>query len=429
MRPSLFLFVLIGLFLISIPIGFALGITSTLLMAVTAGGIRFGVIIQRMMSGVNTFTLLAVPMFLLAGKLMNATGITDRLFDFAKVLVGWLPGGLGQVNVMTSVVFAGKTATAVSDISALGAVQIRAMTRAGFDRPFSCAVSAASATLGPVFPPSLPMIIYGSVAGVSVGALFIAGILPAVLMAILMMIVVFIYSLIRKYPREKFPTLKELGKSFVKALPPLTAPVILFSGIYGGFFTPTEAAVVLVFYALFLGFVVYRSITVKGFLDILVETTIDAAAIGLIVAGATLFGDVVIRTLIPQHLVQVISGAITNPLVLLLVVNLMLLVLGLFLETIAAITITVPLLMPLIHAAGVDPVHFGVILVLNLMIGVLTPPFGIVLFVASYIGKIPVPKLSVALLPWILALFVALMIITYVPQISLFLPRMAGLIH
>ncbi|MCL2380667.1 MAG: TRAP transporter large permease [Treponema sp.] len=429
MAPSFFLLVLIALFLVSIPVAFALGITSTLLMAITGGGIRFGVIIQRMVGGVNTFTLLAVPMFLLAGKLMNATGITDRLFNFAKVLVGWLPGGLGQVNVMASVVFAGKTATAVSDISALGAVQIRAMTNAGFDRPFSCAVSAASSTLGPVFPPSLPMIVYGSIAGVSIGALFIAGILPAVLMALLMMIVVFIYSLVRKYPREKFPTPKELGRSFVKAIPPLLAPVILFSGIYGGLFTPTEAAVVLVFYALFLGMVVYRTINLKGLWGILVETAIDAASIGIIVAAATLFGDVVIRTLIPQHLVEVISGAITNPLVLLLVVNLMMLVLGLFLETIAAITITVPLLMPLILAAGIDPVHFGVILVLNLMISVLTPPFGIVLFVCSYIGKISVSRLSVALLPWILALFVALMIITYVPQISLFLPRLAGLIN
>jgi tripartite ATP-independent transporter DctM subunit len=273
------------------------------------------------------------------------------------------------------------------------------------------------------------MIVYGSMAGASIGALFLAGVLPAVVMALLMMLVVAIYSLFRKYPREKFPSLKLVGVSFVKAIPPLLAPIILFSGIYGGIFTPTEAAVVLVFYALFLGMVVYKSISFKTLRAILTETAVDAASLGLIVAAATLFGDVVIRTLIPQHLVELISRYVVNPFVLLLVVNLMMLVLGLFLETIAAITITVPLLMPLIMQAGVDPVHFGVILVLNLMIGVLTPPFGIVLFVCSKIGNISVARLSLALLPWILALFAALMLVTYIPQISLLLPRMAGLIQ
>ena len=244
-----------------------------------------------------------------------------------------------------------------------------------------------------------------------------------------MMIVVFIFAVVRKYPREKrLPTPMELIKSFWVAIPSLTVPAILFVGIFGGFFTPTEAAVVSVFYALFLAIVVYKSLTLKAFLDILAETTIDSAAIGLIVGAATLFGDIVIRTLIPQHLLEMISRSITTPWVLLLVVNVMMLILGLFLETIAAITITVPLLMPLILSAGVDPVHFGVVLVLNLMIGVLTPPFGIVLFVCAYVGKISVAKLSMALWPWILALIIVLMIVTYVPELSLYLPRRAGLI-
>ena len=428
MKASWFLLVLIALFILGIPVAFSLGITSTLMMTATSGGIRFGIIIQRMISGVNTFILLAIPMFLLAGKLMNVTGITDRLFDFAKVLVGWMPGGLAQVNIMASVIFAGKTATAVSDISALGAIEIRAMTNAGFDLDFTCAVSAASATMGPVFPPSLPMIVYGSMSGASIGALFLAGVMPGFLMAAAMMLTVGIFTLVRKYPREKFPTLKAIIQSFVRAIPPLTAPVILFTGIYGGFFTPTEAAVVLVFYALFLGVVVYRSMTLKIMWELVCDTAIDAAAIGFIVAGATLFGDVVIKTLVPQHLLEMVTASIKTPWILLLVINIFLLVLGLFLETVAAITITVPLLMPLIVAANVDLVHFGIIMTLNLMIGVLTPPFGIVLFVCSYVGKISVARLTRALLPWIGALFVCLMIITYVPEISLYIPRSAGLI-
>jgi tripartite ATP-independent transporter DctM subunit len=427
MKSSVFLLVLVALFLASIPVAFALGITSTLLMAASSTGIRFGIIIHQMIGGVNTFTLLAVPLFLLAGKLMNASGTTDRLFAFATVLVGWLPGGLGHVNVIASVIFAGMSGTAVSDASGLGLIEIKAMNDAGFDNDFSCSVTAASSTLGPIIPPSLPLVVYGTMSGASVGALFIAGVLPGLLMAVIMMIVVTIFAILRRYPREKFPTLKQCIEGFVRAFLPLMAPVIILMGIYSGLFTPTEAAAIVVFYSLLLGMLFYRTLSLKGLWDILVETVYDAASIGLIVAAATLFGNVIIKALIPQQVLQWVTASISTPWVLLLVINIFLLLVGMFLETTSAITILVPLLLPLTNAAGVDPVHFGIIMVLNLMIGVLTPPFGIVLFVTSYIGKMSVAALTKALLPWILALFIALMIVTYVPEISLLVPRMAGL--
>jgi tripartite ATP-independent transporter DctM subunit len=358
---------------------------------------------------------------------MNASGTTDRLYEFARVLVGWLPGGLGHVNVIGSVIFAGMSGTAVADASGLGLIEIRAMNDAGFDNPFSCAVTATSSTLGPIIPPSLPMVVYGSMSGASVGALFIAGILPGFLMAIIMMIMVYIFAVIRKYPREKFPTLKECILGFYRAILPLLAPVILLVGIYSGLFTPTEAAAIVVVYSIFLGMIMFRALTLKGLWDILVETVYDSASIGLIVAAATLFGNVIIKALIPQQVLQMVTASITTPWVMLLVINLFLLVVGMFLETTSAITILVPLLMPLITAANVNPVHFGVIMVLNLMIGVLTPPFGIVLFVVSYVGKMSIVSLTKTLLPWLGGLFIALMLVTYIPEISLWIPRMAGL--
>jgi tripartite ATP-independent transporter DctM subunit len=427
MKSTLFLVVLVVLFLLSLPVAFSLGITSTLLMAFGGAGVKFSTIIQQMIGGVNTFTLLAVPLFLLAGKLMNASGTTDRLFGFAKVLVGWLPGGLGHVNVIASVIFAGMSGTAVSDASGLGVIEIKAMNDAGFDNGFSCSVTAASSTLGPIIPPSLPLVVYGTMSGASVGALFIAGVLPGVLMAIIMMIVVTIFAVIRRYPREKFPTFNQIVVGFVQAFLPLMAPVIILLGIYTGFFTPTEAAAIVVFYSLLLG-LLYRSMSLKILWDILVETVYDAATIGIIVAGATLFGNVIIKAMIPQKVLEVVISSISSPAMLLLAINVFLLVVGMFLETTSAITILVPLLLPLTNAIGVDPVHFGIIVVLNLMIGVLTPPFGIVLFVTCKIGRISVVDLTKALLPWMFALFVALMLVTYIPEISLLIPRKAGLL-
>lgn len=427
MSQAIFLVVLVVLFLLGIPVAFSLGLTSVAMM-IFSGGIKWGTIIQQMVNGVNTFTLLAVPLFLLAGKLMNASGTTDRLFDFCTKLVGWLPGGLGHVNVVGSVIFAGMSGTAVSDASGLGIIEIKAMQRAGFDTEFACSATAASSTVGPIIPPSLPLVVYGTISGASVGALFVAGIVPGLLMALLMMVVVTIIAIRRRYPREKFPTLREFIHALKEGFLPLMAPVILLLGIYTGFNTPTEAAAIVVVYALFLGVFVYKELTWKSLYRILAESMSDAATIGIMVAAATLFGTAIVRALIPQQILRAVTAAVSTKWVMILIVNAFLLVVGMFLETTSAITILTPILMPLVTMFGVDPVHFGIILVLNLMIGVLTPPFGLVLFVTAKIGRLPVGKLSRALVPWLIALVCALLLVSFFPEISLWLPRAMGLI-
>ncbi|MCG8483794.1 MAG: TRAP transporter large permease [Clostridia bacterium] len=428
MEGIIFIVLLIILFVIGVPIAFSLGITAVTLMFISFGKLTFASIPQMMISGVNTFTLLAVPLFLLAGKLMNTGGITDRLFKFATTMVGFLPGGLGHVNVVASVIFSGMSGTAVSDAGGLGMIEIRAMREHGFDNEFACSVTAASSTIGPIIPPSLPMVIYGMLASASVGTLFIAGIIPGLFMALIMMLVVTIYAKKRKYPREKVPTFREFLTSLRQGILPLITPLIIIIGIYSGIFTPTEAAVVVVFYALFLSFVVYKEMTMKKLYAVLQETVRDSAVIGLIVGASALYGSVIIRAMIPQAILETVTASITSPLVMLLILNLFLLIVGCFLETVSAITILMPLIFPLLVTTGIDPIHFGVIMVLNLMIGVITPPFGLVMFVISKIGDISVTRLSRVLLPWIGALLFALLILTIFPQITLFLPKLLGMI-
>lgn len=426
MSQIAFLFLMVVLFMLGIPVVISLGLTSVLMMYVK-GGIKWATIVQQMIGGLNTFTLLAVPMFLLAGKLMNSSGTTDRLFDFAKKMVGWLPGGLAHVNIVSSIIFAGMSGTAVSDASGLGIIEIRAMNQAGFDKEFSASVTAASSTVGPIIPPSLPLVVYGTISGASVGALFMAGILPGILMALTMMAVTFVYALVKHYPREAFPTGKEIGIAFKEGFLPLMAPVIILVGIYTGVYTPTESAAIVVFYSLFLGVAVYRELTLKDLYGILVDSVMDASTIGILVASATLFGMCMVRALIPQTILGIVTESVTGKIQLLLIVNLFLLVVGMFMETTSAITILTPILLPLLAAFDVNLVQFGIVMVLNLMIGVLSPPFGLVLFVTSRIGEVPVQRLARALLPWIGALMVALALITFLPEISLFLPRALGL--
>ncbi len=416
---------LVVLFMIGVPVAFSMAFTSFLLMIVTSG-IRWGTITQQMIGGVNTFTLLAVPMFLLAGKLMNQSGTTDRLFNFAKKLIGWVPGGLGYVNIVCSIIFAGMSGTAVCDASGLGVIEINAMKDAGYDAEFSCGVTAASSTVGPIIPPSVPMVVYATISGVSVGALFMAGIVPGLLMAVLMMAVVAVFSILRHYPKEPFPTFHEFITAFWQGILPLMAPVIILLGIYTGWFTPTEAAAIVVVYSLILG-IVYREITPKVFHEVLMDTVYDAATIGVIVGCATLFGNVIVRAMIPQKLLTVITASISSKFVMLIVINLFLLVVGMFLETTSAITILMPLLIPILESIGMNLIQFGVVIILNLMIGVLTPPFGIVLFVTARIGGLSVPRLVKAFVPWLVALIVALLLITFVPAISLWLPQFLGM--
>ncbi|MCC8025971.1 MAG: TRAP transporter large permease [Clostridium sp.] len=425
MGQAIFLAVLVVMFLLGIPVVFSLGLTAIGMM-IAADSLKLGTIVQQMINGVNTFTILAVPLFLLAGKLMNSSGTTDRLFNFAMKMVGWLPGGLGHVNILASVIFAGMSGTAISDASGLGVIEIKAMKDVGFDDDFSCCVTAASSTVGPIIPPSLPLVVYGTISGASVGALFVAGIIPGVLIALLLGVVVLVYAVVKKYPREKFPTARETVRALKDGFLPLMAPVIILVGIYTGIYTPTESAAIVVFYSLFLGFVVYKELNFKKLKEILIETMIDAATIGMLVAAATLFGTCIIRALIPQTILSFITSSVSTKVGLIIIINVFLLVVGMFMETTSAITILMPIMIPLVKAFNISLVQFGIIVVLNLMIGVLTPPFGLVLFVTSRIGEVPFGKLCRALIPWLAALLVALALVSFVPDLSLWLPRTMG---
>ena len=414
------------MFMLKIPVYISMALTGCALMFVTSG-MKWSILSQYLYTGVNSFTLLSIPLFLLAAKLMNTGSITKKLFAFCMKVVGWLPGGLGHVNVLCSVVFAGMSGTAVSDAGGLGSIEIKAMNENGFDNDFSCCVTAASSTLGPIIPPSIPLVVYATVSGASVGAMFMAGIIPGVVMALLMMAVVTIYAIIRHYPRTKFPSGSEFLHALKEGFLPLMAPIILLVGIYGGVFTPTESAAVVVCYSLFLEIVIYKELTFKKFIMVLKETVRDSITIALIIAGATFFGYVATRAKIPQMILTGMTSIVSNKFMLLIIINIFLLIIGCFLETASAITIVVPLIMPLLKAYQINLTQFGIIMVLNLMIGLLTPPFGLVLFVISKIGNISIGRFSKALLPWLFALLVALLLVTFVPQLSLYLPMTLGM--
>ncbi|WP_178321606.1 TRAP transporter large permease [Acidaminococcus timonensis] len=414
------------LFLLKVPVYISMTLAGCAVLA-THFGMKWSILGQYLYTGVDSFTLLSIPLFLLAAKIMNTGSITKKLFSFCMKVVGWLPGGLGHVNVLCSVIFAGMSGTAVSDAGGLGSIEIKAMNENGFDNDFSCCVTAASSTLGPIIPPSIPLVVYATVSGASVGALFMAGIIPGIVMAILMMILVSAYAILRHYPRTKFPSGGEFFTALKDGFLPLMAPVILLVGIYGGVFTPTESAAIVVCYSLFLEVVIYRELTLKKFISVLKETFRDSVTIALIIAGATFFGYVATRVRIPQLILREMTSIVSSQFMLLLLINIFLLIIGCFLETASAITIVVPLIMPLLKAYHVNLTQFGIIMVLNLMIGLLTPPFGLVLFVVSKVGHISVGRFSRALLPWLGCLLVALLLVTFVPQISLWFPRFLGM--
>ncbi len=417
---------LVVLFLLGIPVAVALGLIGLVAFFLEQGTrMNVPMIAQRMMYGINNFLLLAVPLFILAARLMNTSGVTTRLFSFATTLVGFLPGGLGHANCVASLIFAGMSGAAVADAAGLGQVELKAMDSAGYDRRFSVAITAASSTIGPIFPPSIPMVIFGLVAGVSVGRLFLGGVIPGVLMTGALMVMVAVYAHRRGYPRAPRPTLPEVARAFGHAFLPLMTPVILLGGIWTGWFTPTEAAAVAVAYALVLGVFVYRDLGWRDLVDVFVGTARDTAALGFIVAAASFYGWLLMRTGVPGALAQGMLGLTRDPLILLLITNLFLLVVGCFFETIVAILILGPILMQVITQVGIDPVHFGLVMVLNLMIGLLTPPFGIVLFVMVQVGGLSFEQVVRATAPFLVPLLVVLLLITVFPPLVTWLPNLA----
>lgn len=417
---------MLALFLLKVPVYISMALTGCALMMATSG-MKWSILSQYLYTGVNSFTLLAIPLFLLAAKLMNTGGITKKLFAFCMKMVGWMPGGLGHVNILSSVIFAGMSGTAVSDAGGLGAIEIKAMNENGFGNDFSCCVTAASSTLGPIIPPSIPLVVYATVSGASVGALFMAGIVPGIVMALIMMAVVTVFAVKRHYPRTPFPSVKDFFHALKEGILPLMAPIILLVGIYGGVFTPTESAAIVVLYSLFLDVVIYRELTLKKFISLLKETVRDSLTIALIIAGATFFGYVATRAKIPQMILNAMTSVVTSKFMLLIIINIFLLIIGCFLETASAITIVVPLVLPLLAAYDINLTQFGIVMVLNLMIGLLTPPFGLVLFVISKIGNISIGRFSKALVPWLAALLAALLLVTFIPALSLWFPTLLGM--
>jgi TRAP-type C4-dicarboxylate transport system permease large subunit len=422
-------------------------------------------VVHRMIGGIDSFPLLAVPFFILAGNLMNNAGITTRIYNYALALVGWLKGGLGHVNVVGSVIFAGMSGTAIADAAGLGTIEINAMKEHGYPTEFAVGVTAASATLGPIIPPSLPFVIYAMMANVSVGSLFLAGILPGVGMAILMMITVAYFAHKNKWGADinfewprfskalietavvilwpivlwvlvkkfEFPAqatvivglvvLFTADKIFAfQAVLPVMTPVLLIGGMSTGIFTPTEGAIAACVWALVLGFAWYRTLSWKMFVKVCIDTVETTSTVLFIVAAASIFGWMLTATGVTTTIAAWVLDFTKEPWVFLLVANLLMLFVGCFLEPTAAITILVPILVPICMKLGIDLVHFGLVMVLNLMIGLLHPPMGMVLFVLARVAKLSVERTTMAILPWMVPLLLALIIITYVPSVVLWLP-------
>ena len=416
---------MIILFILGIPVGYSLGVAGMLAYLNELGSrVNIPMLSQRMQYGVNNFLLLAIPLFILAAKLMNTAGITTRLFNFARRLVGFLPGGLGHANTVASLIFAGMSGAAVADAAGLGQVELKAMKDEGYDSDFSVAITAASSTIGPIFPPSIPMVIYALVAEESVGKLFLGGVVPGLVMTVALMLMVAYYAHQRGYPRTPFPGLRAILYVASKAVLPILTPIILLGGIWSGMFTPTEAAAVAVAYALVLGVIVYKELHPRDLGTIFMETAKETAAIGIIICAANFFGWLLLRTGLTNKVATGITQLTTDPMIFLILVNLFLLVVGCFMETVVAILIVTPMLMPVVLKLGIDPIHFGLVLVLNLMIGLLTPPFGVVLFVMAGISDLPFERVVRATLPFLIPLLAVLALITFFPPIVTWLPKL-----
>ena len=447
-----------------LPVALAMAVAS-LIYVMATGTVPDYVVIHRMVGGLDSFPLLAVPFFILAGNLMNTAGITNQIYNFALALVGWMKGGLGHVNVVGSMIFSGMSGTAIADAAGLGTIEIKAMNDHGYPVEFSVGVTAASATLGPIIPPSLPFVIYGMMANVSIGQLFLGGVIPGIVMAGLMMLTVGYFAHKRGYGSDTPFSWIKLSKASLEivvvlafpfaiwllmlagvssnwavgvtfavllaldwmfkfsAVMALMAPVILIGGMTMGWFTPTEAAVAAVVWALFLGLVRYRSLSWRMLVKASMDTIETTSTVLLIVAAASIFSWLLTVTHVAEWIANAVLSLTQTPWVFLALANLLMLFVGCFLETTAAILILVPILMPIVLKLGIDPVHFGLVMVLNLMIGLLHPPMGMVLFVLARVAKLSVERTTMAIIPWLIPLLISLILITYVPEITLWLPR------
>jgi len=422
----IFLITLFGLAGIGTPVGYSI-ITASI-MYFTFGDLDIALAGEKILQGLyKSFVLLAVPLFITAANIMNAGTITDRLLNFCTAAVGRFKGGLGHVNVVASLIFSGMSGSAVADAAGIGKIIIGMMTKDGrYSRGYAAAITAASATIGPIIPPSIPMVLYSVISDTSIGYLFLAGIVPGLIMGLVLMIMNALISHKRNFATEEAVPLSKLPKTTAKAFPALLMPAILLFGIYGGVTTPTEAAAIAALYALLLTGVIYRSISIKSLFEVLVDSARSSAAVGVVIGGAFILNYIVITENIPGIMTTFLQGIDISPLAFLLFVNVIVLLLGCFLDATTIILVIIPLFIPVCKALGIDLIHFGVLVVVNSMIGLITPPYGILLFVINAVTGIPLKEIISEIWMFILVLLIALLIMIFFPELILWLPEMFG---
>lgn len=408
------------LMLMGIPIAFVLGLTPFIYWIIE-GGIPSIIFPQRMFSGSSSFVLMAIPFFVLAGNLMSYGGVTKRIIAFTQAIVGNIRGGLGVVNVGSSMLFGGISGSANADVAALGTALIPEMVNEGYDLEFSTAITVTSATVGPIIPPSISLVIYGSLANVSIGALFLGGIIPGILIGIFLIVLVMIKASISNYPRTGNFSFRIIRKTFKDALLALGMPLLIVGGILSGAFTPTEASAIAVVYAFVVGCFIFKGFKLKDLFGIIVKSVVVSASILIIIAFTSVIGWIIAEVRIPQLLGEWLLSITDNKYLILIFINLILLLMGTTLDPSAGLILFTPILIPIAKLVGINPIHLGVIMVLNLTIGLTTPPVGTCLYIGSTISKLPVQKLFVAMIPYLISNIIVLLLITYIPQLVLFL--------
>jgi len=414
--------VFVGGLVLGIPVAITLGLASAAYLL--SADMPLVVMPQKMYAGMDVFVLLCIPGFILAGNLMNNGGITERIIRFANALVGWVRGGLGLTNVAGSMLFGGISGTAVADAASIGGVMIPGMKKAGYPASFSAALTAASSTVGPIIPPSVPMIIVGALSGISVGRMFLAGAVPGILMGLAMMLTTYLIAVRKGSPRQPWRGLTELGKSFLGAFWAIAMTVLIIGGLLSGIATPTETAVVASVYALVVGVFIYRELKITDLPAIVIDSAVSSAAILALVGFANVFAWILVSERIPQLITSAVLEVTDNKFLVILLINLLLLFVGMFMETIAALIILFVPLLTLAQSVGVDPLHFATLAVLNLMIGLTTPPVGVCLFICANIAKLPLTPVIRAIAPFLLTNIMVLLLVSYVPAISTWLPSL-----
>ncbi len=426
---TVFIVSFVLVFILRIPIAAGMLMSSIFYFSLAKGPMAdVSMVATQLLTSLNSsFILIAVPLFVFMAEIMNSGKITDMIFSFASSIVGRRKGGLGHVNVVASIIFSGMTGSALADASGLGMMEIKAMKERGYDDGFSCAITAASATIGPVFPPSIPMIFYSMLSGASVGALFMGGMIPGILVGVALMVYIAYIAHKRDYPRGEKVLLRDLLAITAKAAPALFSVVVLLGGIYSGIVTPTEAGALASLYAILISVFVYRAMGYQDFIRVVLATVKTTGVLSLLVGAAYVFSYIVAIEHIPDTVAVFLLGVTDNKYLLLLIINIVFLILGMFVDTMCIILVFIPIVLPLVLELGIDPVHFGVVITLNMMIGLSTPPFGMLLFVVSGISGTPLKRVIKEIMPMLMVLFFVLIIVTYIPPIVTFIPSLMGM--